>query len=429
MECKKKKNAFTLVELIAVLIVLILLFLLAMTSVKKNVDKSHKKAAEAGALSTIKGAKDIVFSPDNINSKSTPMGYYTLDELFNIGLKLSGKKPTDGYLFFYNGDVKGGCLQFDDYKVNIINTKVKKASLGSCGSKDNIKKTTGSTYFSTVGSEKTYTISTSGKYLVEAWGAQGGNANSDYIGGYGGYSSTILNVPNGESVTLYINIGGEGKSGCNKSNCVGGYNGGSDSGTASNNTIYYGAGGGATSVALKTGLLSSLSSDLNKILVVAGGGGGASYINNQVGNNGGSGGGYVGGSSATNQYANLYYGTGATQSIGGSSTFTSSTGGSFGQGGTLTALISNFASSGAGGGLYGGGYAGGGGSGYVAGQVINPTTNNTLLTSNSVMYCFNCYENTNANQKTIKTDAISSEAISLTAKKGNGAVRITYLGE
>ena len=90
--------------------------------------------------------------------------------------------------------------------------------------------------FDYTGSEQTFTVPVSGTYKLETWGAQGGAGNQleNYPGGYGGYSVGLLNLEAGNN--LYIYVGSQGSSGCVKTICSGGYNGG-----ASNN--YSGSGG------------------------------------------------------------------------------------------------------------------------------------------------------------------------------------------
>ena len=78
---------------------------------------------------------------------------------------------------------------------------------------------------------------------------------------------------------------------------------------------------------------------------------------------------------------------------------------------------------GGGGGFYGGGHAyndkGYGGSGYIG---------NTLLTNKS-MYCYNCTESSDTATKTISTTCSNETPTENCAKKSNGYVRITYIGE
>lgn len=273
------------------------------------------------------------------------------------------------------------------------------------------------------GGVQTFTAPSSGYYKLETWGAQGGNATggtnggtvSGVIGGYGGYSKGVTYLKKGE--TVYIFVGGQGKSNCVSSSngtkvfCDGGYNGGG-SGLSSDAYGYVAGGGGATHISKEAGLLSTLSENKNTILVVSGGGGGASYYNySSAGNKGmgGSGGGMSGGSGYTTT-------AGTNPSIPG----TQALGYAFGKGNDNSSNTTSIVTMpGGGGGLYGGDVelksGGAGGSGYIG---------NDLLT-NKAMYCYDCVNSTSPDTYTVSTTNVSDTAIENYAKKGNGYARIT----
>ena len=270
-----------------------------------------------------------------------------------------------------------------------------------------------------------------GNFKLEVWGAQGGEYNATYFGGYGGYSVGQISLKNKD--TLYINIGGAGtfRGGTNLT-IPGGYNGGGTSTIKYSTTIYAGSGGGATHIATSPGLLSSLETNQSAVIIVAGGGGGAAYFQSSNCGAGGSGGGMAGVSGTSRQGSAV--GTGGTQTEPGHTSTASDIGvGSFGQGASSTAIFY----AGGGGGWYGGGLpatnanGAGGGSGYIASSYI----------SNKAMCCYRCTESSETNTKTISTtgtsserdtvncpNGYSSEPISKCAKSGNGHARITYLG-
>ena len=283
--------------------------------------------------------------------------------------------------------------------------------------------------FDYTGGEQTFTAPVSGTYRLETWGAQGGDTSMSgknaKIGGAGGFSSGNINLLKNE--IIYINIAGKGN-GCIKSSendnrfgalCSGGYNGGGSS--LSNNLANdnAGTGGGATHIALESGLLSSLVAKPEKILIVASGGGGSySWKDVSYAANGGEGGGIIG----NNGYLSSFYsdylpGYGGTQTMPGQGGTMRGENGTFGQGGNG----GNCGSAGGGGGFYGGGASAhngaGGGSGYIG---------NSLLT-NKAMYCYNCEESSEKNTKTISTTCNEETPTSYCAKKGNGYARITLI--
>ena len=277
--------------------------------------------------------------------------------------------------------------------------------------------------FDYTGGEQTFTAPVSGTYKLETWGAQGGSRGI-YTGGYGGYSNGSINLK--QNTNLYINIGGKGKVG----DYTGGYNGGGS--FRFNQTGFGSSGGGASHIALSSGLLVNLETKVNNILLVSGGGGGADSRGDGYGDgNGGSGGGFVGNNGETVNHSQNYgygYGTGGTQTIGGTSIWIELTSkidstwvstGIFGSAG----IPSNESGpqSGGGGGFYGGGGGNHGGSGGGSGYIGNS------LLSEKAMYCYNCEESSEENTKTISTTCVSENPTANCAKQGNGYARITLV--
>ena len=265
------------------------------------------------------------------------------------------------------------------------------------------------------GDEQVYVVPEDGVYTLETWGASGGDVDSSNKGGYGGYSIGKVSLNKGD--ILYINVGGSGNTTTAFDKIAeGGYNGGGDAINTNHDCISYlsGSGGGATHVATKSGLLSTLSDSLDSILIVSGGGGGSNNCGYGNYGSGGSGGG-VNGVSADSSGGSNTYGLGATQETFGCDNIGGKCG-SFGQG--YSGTKSQYGTGG-GSGLYGGGAGkisgSGGGSGYIG---------NAKLTD-KVMYCYNCQESNDKSTKTVSTTNVSSNAITNSAKIGNGHVKIT----
>ena len=267
--------------------------------------------------------------------------------------------------------------------------------------------------FDYTGGEQTFTAPITGPYEVELWGAQGGGDDDKYTGGYGAYSNGVLNIS--KNTEIFINVGKSGNY-CIGEGCVSeiAYNGGGSCkalhGYISNSSC--GSGGGATHIAFKSGLLSTLESNKSDILMVSGGGGGANNANYPYNYaNGGSGGGFKGNSGvytgAQDFYVNGAGGKGGTQI----------SGNSFGIG----SCNNGYTKVGGGGGYYGGIGSdingAGGGSGYIG----NP------LLKDKVMYCYNCEESDEESTKTISTTCSEETPTENCAKKGNGYARITLV--
>ena len=241
-----------------------------------------------------------------------------------------------------------------------------------------------------------------GTVQLECWGASGGsnrglvtdmgnvidtNGRMDSgVGGIGGYSVGTITYSTKNTQTLFVCVGGKGIQAITRKGATpnvsanGGYNGGGKSTTAdTSGDNYMGTGGGATHIATKTGVLSSLSGSQSSVLIVAGGGGGSSYYRNTNANYhiglGGHGGGTTAGSAR-----NAYDGAGGAKTAPGGGQSASSGNsafiyGSFGQGANKDSSYG----SGGGGGWYGGattfGWGAGGGSGHIGSGVTGNTYN------------------------------------------------------
>ena len=209
-----------------------------------------------------------------------------------------------------------------------------------------------------------------GKYLLEVWGAQGGNAYVRATGGRGGYSYGEVTID--AATTMYVVVGGKGGNSTSRQGMSGGYNGGGKGGDNSGyDGISHGGagGGGATHIATSSGLLASLSSVKNSIYIVAGGGGGASgtgqggsseSVEAEYSAYGGAGGGTTGVRGAMCQSSGWseWHGSGGgagTQSTGGA--------GGLGRKGNESEYEDGVYSGSGGGGGGGGYYGGGGGAG------------------------------------------------------------------
>ncbi len=320
----------------------------------------------------------------------------------------SGVVPTITWEPAFSSYTEGTYYVYYDFNGKILRRKVQVLELDKT--------------FDYTGSEQTYTVKLDGKYKLEVWGAQGGSYNSEYYGGYGGYSVGTIELKKNQMI--YVYVGGQGTILNDNSDYIpGGFNGGGRGANKDANVIST-SGGGATHVATKSGLLSSLEGYKDNILIVSAGGGGTSYQSGTYSGVGGSGGGYIG-SDGTNTMTDYKPGAGGTQSSGGNSgggvanNQERGTSGSFGQGGN-----GNYYSGGGGAGLYGGGASNqsgaGGGSSYIG---------NSLLSDKSMYYycSSSCNTSTATSTKTVSTTCVDETAKKNCTKLGNGYVKITYV--
>ena len=304
------------------------------------------------------------------------------------------------------------------------------------------------------GAVQTFTAPKAGKYRIECWGAQGGDAaiwvakHADAVqvkGGRGGYATGVVSLNANDN--LYVYVGQEGRAGVSTadSDTEIAWNGGGKGGGRGSNTEKCDntGGGGATDVRTATG---DWNANFDKRIIVAGGGGGSTsygmqdtYWNNfSIANswgivaNGGYGGGAAGGdgwvvpkdasvisSTLVTSTGTVYnppthwLATGGTQTAGGrggyfgSSTLTG-TDGSLGTGGSSTGW----------GGGGGGGYYGGGGGGYNGG-VVGTGAGGSSYTGGVTGGM------TIAGNSTMPAPGGGNEL----GHSGNGYCRITYVGQ
>ena len=223
------------------------------------------------------------------------------------------------------------------------------------------------TYTGSIEKSKTAFIApVTGEYILECWGAQGGYTVHNNLYGYGGKGGyAVGNFLISINQVVFVVVGGKGGDTTNANQTGnGGFNGGGTS-NGDGDTEWSG-GGGATHIATINGVLSSLSSNKDKVLLVAGGGGGGGYhyaLSENRPHSGGSGGGAQGGN-------------GDSQANDGGFGGTQTNGYAFGKGQDGK---NSGHGSGGGGGFYGGysgythGSAAGGGSGYLSSSIISGT--------------------------------------------------------
>lgn len=215
-----------------------------------------------------------------------------------------------------------------------------------------------------------------GKYLLEVWGAQGGNSvgsgtrSAGGNGGLGGYSKGLLTLSSQTKIFIYVGSQGQSANSADGSVTNGGFpdGGGTKTGHYDSYTSVPGTGGGSTSIRIS-------SDSLYSRVIVAGGGGGAGGDNQRT-DHGGFGGGTTGGNSyCKGSLQDQGAGTQTNSSPGPKGSGPPGVAGTFGQGATGLYKQGRDSGGGGGGGWFGGGSggyggdtncaSGGGGSGWI----------------------------------------------------------------
>lgn len=211
------------------------------------------------------------------------------------------------------------------------------------------------------GAYQTLTLNSSSMYIVELYGAAGGDPFSTNAQGLGGYLRTELFLSAGQQ--LYVYVGGTPSS-----DGTGGFNGGGSVGVDSS-IVCGGGGGGSTDI--------RTSKAVSSRLAVAGGGGGAAH-DGTVNMFGGKGGGDMGGEGQDNSKSDTSYGGhGGNQTTGGFGGFYNNLFPLGSSGALFTGGSPTKCGGGGGGGYYGGGggswTGGGGGSSFSSGSSTTMT--------------------------------------------------------
>ena len=115
-----------------------------------------------------------------------------------------------------------------------------------------------------------------GSYLLEVWGAQGGNSY-EYEGGKGGYSSGVLTIQ--ESTNAFFYIGAQGGIANTNESTQFAFNGGGIGKSSINNNAT--AGGGGTDIRINHDTV------YHRVIVAGGGGGSSKFFDTCLGGNGG----------------------------------------------------------------------------------------------------------------------------------------------
>lgn len=248
-----------------------------------------------------------------------------------------------------------------DYSTGQMVKRIPSGGTGNAGA---------TTPFNYTGTVQTFVAPVEGDYVLEAWGASGGDSsgNTGSMSGLGGYTKGTVHLKANQ--TIYVYVGETGKGNIKTY----AFNGGGPQSNLDHSQLG-GRGGGATDFRLVNGSWDNTSGLQSRILVAGGGGGQGCASAHNRGNGGGLTG--VGTLNTSGTYKDAQT-VGASQTRGGYGATTrwynsGHTEGSFGKG----AMAAQCAAGG-GGGYYGGGSeytaGGSGGSSYVSGYSGCDTT-------------------------------------------------------
>ncbi len=130
----RNKKGFTLIELLAIIVILAIIAVITIPIILNIVENSKKGAV----INSAYGYKDAIGKfyvsklIENPNFTMTD-SIYSVGKLKRFGVSVSGSEPdTNSWVRLQNNDVLSGCLQFDEYKVEITDKVIGTAIKGEC---------------------------------------------------------------------------------------------------------------------------------------------------------------------------------------------------------------------------------------------------------------------------------------------------------
>ena len=130
----KRRNGFTLIELLAIIVILAIIAVITVPLILGIIDNAKEKAVTDSAYG-YKDAVNKMYTTKLLNNKDYKMEdrVYTISELNTEGVSVSGKEPdSNSWIQIEDNNVKSGCLQFDEYKVDITNGEIVGAQKSEC---------------------------------------------------------------------------------------------------------------------------------------------------------------------------------------------------------------------------------------------------------------------------------------------------------
>ena len=132
----KNKKGFTLIELLAIIVILAIIAVITVPIILKVIDNSKRGAAMDSAYGYKEAIDKFYASKLSIDhGYNIPDGLHSKQDFDAMGVTYSGKSPaSNSFLKTQKNKIIQGCLQFDEYKVEIMNGKVQDAEKGECKS-------------------------------------------------------------------------------------------------------------------------------------------------------------------------------------------------------------------------------------------------------------------------------------------------------
>jgi len=135
----RKRNAFTLIELLAIIIILAIIAVITVPIILNVIDNAKKGSIKDSAYgyknavlqfytSKIMDEPNLKMNNRYIISNNGELS----DGINTYQINFTGSTPTGGYLDYLNNNLGNGCITIDDYKVIISNGNLVSVEKGIC---------------------------------------------------------------------------------------------------------------------------------------------------------------------------------------------------------------------------------------------------------------------------------------------------------
>ena len=166
---KKKKNAFTLIELLAIIVILAIIAVITAPIILNIIENSKKGAAKDSALGYKDSVKKYYVERLFENTDYKMNGIYTTDELKRIGVKVSGQEPSEGWVKVDKNIIVDYSLRIGDYVISL-----NKATNEEEATKDGEIKTSPANWF-------TYSSNGEGTVAVTGFSSEYDESETDIV--------------------------------------------------------------------------------------------------------------------------------------------------------------------------------------------------------------------------------------------------------